>query len=201
MSLGNSIWPAAKTGSKTNSLGSAKVDCHTCLQFQSRCDRQRPRCGTCIKNHRDCGGFTMDLVWNHSKGSAGSRQSHSKASKHVNAGDKESRTKEPNERQFRFVQGRRRMKRTPQLRSGERRHPTVNDDGHFSIITDEYSHLNTNSSGSNDVSVFGDILTLESPNSEMKSHEDEAGKFKTQLFFELSLVITKRHIYRCFLLI
>lgn len=52
----------APTG-RTNSLGSAKVDCHTCQELGQRCDRQRPRCGTCINDHRQCAGFAVDLRW------------------------------------------------------------------------------------------------------------------------------------------
>ena len=48
---------------RTNSLGSAKVDCHTCWRLGRPCDRQRPQCGTCIKDHQKCGGFVIDLMW------------------------------------------------------------------------------------------------------------------------------------------
>lgn len=48
---------------RTNSLGSAKVDCHTCQELGKHCDRQRPRCGTCINDHRQCAGFAVNLQW------------------------------------------------------------------------------------------------------------------------------------------
>ncbi|KAI2727352.1 transcriptional regulator family: Fungal Specific TF [Penicillium roqueforti] len=51
------------SGNRTNSLAFAKNDCHTCAALKEGCDRQRPRCGTCISNRRACGGFAMDLVW------------------------------------------------------------------------------------------------------------------------------------------
>lgn len=50
-------------GHRSNSLAFSKHDCHTCTELKKRCDRQRPRCGTCIKSRRKCGGFTLDLVW------------------------------------------------------------------------------------------------------------------------------------------
>lgn len=52
----------APTG-RTNSLGFAKTDCHTCHQLSRHCDRQRPQCATCIKDQRKCAGFAVDLTW------------------------------------------------------------------------------------------------------------------------------------------
>ena len=49
--------------SRTNSLGRAKTDCHTCSRTRQQCDRQRPRCGTCNNSGRVCGGYTLDLTW------------------------------------------------------------------------------------------------------------------------------------------
>ena len=55
--------PTLPAAPRTNSLGRAKTDCHTCSQYRRTCDRQRPRCGTCL--HRDilCGGYALDLTW------------------------------------------------------------------------------------------------------------------------------------------
>lgn len=50
-------------GHRTNSLAFAKHDCHTCAALKTECDRQRPRCGTCLSNERKCDGFAMPLVW------------------------------------------------------------------------------------------------------------------------------------------
>ena len=49
--------------SRTNSLGRAKDDCHTCSRTRQHCDRQRPRCGTCNNSGQVCGGYTLDLTW------------------------------------------------------------------------------------------------------------------------------------------
>ena len=48
---------------RTNSLAFAKVDCHTCIRLNNRCDRRRPKCGTCLSQGHSCGGFAQDLVW------------------------------------------------------------------------------------------------------------------------------------------
>lgn len=50
-------------GHRSNSLAFSKHDCHTCAALKERCDRQRPRCGTCVADRRKCGGFAMNLVW------------------------------------------------------------------------------------------------------------------------------------------
>jgi hypothetical protein len=50
-------------GHRTNSLAFAKHDCHTCAALGTECDRQRPRCGTCLSNQRKCDGFAMPLIW------------------------------------------------------------------------------------------------------------------------------------------
>ena len=60
--------PSARTtvnnrGQRTNSLGYAKYDCHTCSALKRACDRQRPRCGPCIFSRERCGGFATNLVW------------------------------------------------------------------------------------------------------------------------------------------
>lgn len=52
---------------RTNALGSAKTDCHTCARLREFCDRQRPRCGSCRERGRKCGGFVLDIVWNNEK--------------------------------------------------------------------------------------------------------------------------------------
>ena len=54
---------ASRSYPKTNTLGSAKTDCHTCLRLHKRCDRQRPQCGPCVEGGRRCGGFVTALVW------------------------------------------------------------------------------------------------------------------------------------------
>ncbi len=50
-------------GQRTNSLGYAKFDCHTCSALKRACDRQRPRCGPCLFSRQRCGGFATNLVW------------------------------------------------------------------------------------------------------------------------------------------
>lgn len=55
--------PTLPTAPRTNSLGRAKTDCHTCSRYRRTCDRQRPRCGTCIHRGILCGGYALDLTW------------------------------------------------------------------------------------------------------------------------------------------
>ena len=50
-------------GHRSNALGFAKHDCHTCAAAKQRCDRQRPQCGTCALHRRKCSGFEVNLVW------------------------------------------------------------------------------------------------------------------------------------------
>ncbi|KAF4761141.1 hypothetical protein HAV15_007087 [Penicillium sp. str.  len=50
-------------GKRTNSLGFAQTDCHTCASLSEKCDRRRPRCSTCLGQDRRCGGFAMPLSW------------------------------------------------------------------------------------------------------------------------------------------
>lgn len=55
--------PTLPAAPRTNSLGRAKTDCHTCSQYRRTCDRQRPRCGTCLHRGILCGGYALDLTW------------------------------------------------------------------------------------------------------------------------------------------
>lgn len=48
---------------RTNSLAFAQADCHTCVVAGDHCDRQRPKCSTCLSKGRECGGFAMPLSW------------------------------------------------------------------------------------------------------------------------------------------
>ncbi|KAF4448046.1 fungal specific transcription factor domain-containing [Fusarium albosuccineum] len=54
---------AKEPSHRTNSLGFAKIDCHTCTELKQKCDRKRPQCGTCLSDRRKCGGFAMNLMW------------------------------------------------------------------------------------------------------------------------------------------
>ena len=54
---------SAPKESRTNSLGRAKSDCHTCSRTHQVCDRQRPRCGTCNNIGLICGGYSLNLTW------------------------------------------------------------------------------------------------------------------------------------------
>jgi hypothetical protein len=63
-SLINMATPVSSTnGRRTNSLGSAKPDCHTCSALHRKCGRQRPRCRTCQDTGVVCKGFSMQLSW------------------------------------------------------------------------------------------------------------------------------------------
>ena len=53
----------ARLERRTNALGSAKADCHTCAKSQRRCDRQRPQCSQCRAAKLVCGGYILNLTW------------------------------------------------------------------------------------------------------------------------------------------
>lgn len=96
---------------RTNSLGSAKTDCHTCSSLKKPCDRQRPQCGTCRHEQRKCGGYVLDLVWKgHSLGEALSSTRNAAGTTVVN-GPVSPADLASSERQFKFKQGRPKMKR------------------------------------------------------------------------------------------
>ncbi|KIW79804.1 hypothetical protein Z517_06419 [Fonsecaea pedrosoi CBS 271.37] len=51
------------TGKRTNSLGWAKSDCHTCSSLGRSCDRRRPRCSACLADGVICAGYVQQLNW------------------------------------------------------------------------------------------------------------------------------------------
>lgn len=103
---------------RTNSLGSAKADCHTCSSMKKPCDRQRPQCGTCRREHRKCGGYVLDLVWK-DRGSREAPSSTRSATRTIVMNSPMSPGNlVPSERQFKFKQGRPKMKRKPCKCSG-----------------------------------------------------------------------------------
>ena len=55
--------------SRTNSLGRASTDCHSCLSANRVCDRQRPWCRTCAEGA--CSGYSLTLTWNEGIASRG----------------------------------------------------------------------------------------------------------------------------------
>jgi hypothetical protein len=59
--------PSQASKYRTNSLAFAKTDCHTCTANQRRCDRKRPRCGSCSGKNIICGGYPMQLTWSEKK--------------------------------------------------------------------------------------------------------------------------------------
>ncbi|GAM90455.1 hypothetical protein ANO11243_084990 [Dothideomycetidae sp. 11243] len=48
---------------RTNSLAFSRTYCHTCLAKGITCDRRRPKCGPCLAEGKDCGGFAQPLSW------------------------------------------------------------------------------------------------------------------------------------------
>jgi hypothetical protein len=52
---------------RTNSLGWAKSDCHTCQSNSRSCDRRRPRCQPCTDRGIICGGYIQQLQWQDSR--------------------------------------------------------------------------------------------------------------------------------------
>lgn len=55
--------PFTLHSNRTNSLGRAESDCHTCQAFKRHCDRQRPRCSVCATSGDNCGGYVQALSW------------------------------------------------------------------------------------------------------------------------------------------
>lgn len=51
------------TSKRTNSLGWAQSDCHTCSSLKRACDRRRPRCDACTADEIVCGGYVQKLDW------------------------------------------------------------------------------------------------------------------------------------------
>ncbi|KIV93153.1 hypothetical protein PV10_04391 [Exophiala mesophila] len=56
---------------RTNSLGWAKSDCHTCFSLRRHCDRRRPRCSACIDDGIVCAGYVQQLDWERGKSRKG----------------------------------------------------------------------------------------------------------------------------------
>jgi hypothetical protein len=95
---------------RTNSLACAKNDCHTCTALKNDCDRQRPRCGTCLSNGIMCHGFAMPLVWKGS-GMRVPTPSHGEDARPSSQQKHESRRNA----EFKFVQGRPKKRRKPKM--------------------------------------------------------------------------------------
>ena len=111
---------------RTNSLGFAKIDCHTCSTLSNRCDRQRPRCGTCLTSGRKCGGFALDLVWKDVTVSPESTDiSHEHSSSILSPG--QGQTSEESH-EYKFVRGRAKRKReTKKPTWGSKQFLSLND--------------------------------------------------------------------------
>lgn len=97
-------------GKRTNSLGFAQSDCHTCTFLGEKCDRRRPRCTTCLDRSRRCGGFATSLSWDPR------RMVNSPLS---TAGPITSVTRPDSAKQFRFVKGGTRPKKRRKEHSGQ----------------------------------------------------------------------------------
>ena len=59
---------------RTNSLGWAQSDCHTCSALGRRCNRRRPRCDSCTAQDVICGGYVQRLDWQRGVASRGKLQ-------------------------------------------------------------------------------------------------------------------------------
>jgi hypothetical protein len=117
---------------RTNSLAFAKNDCHTCKALKKICDRQRPRCGTCLSSGRRCDGFVMPLVWKGTEmtTSFSSRGGDSVSSQHHT---QESRANTD----FKFVQGRPKRKRKSRINSVNK---AAQNQGYFSVAAIDYGN-------------------------------------------------------------
>lgn len=99
---------------RTNSLAFSKVDCHTCQQLEQTCDRQRPRCRTCLRAKRSCGGYVMNLKW---KGHSFPSNRHAPEDSHQSSpvARDEPQASKSHDQSFRFVtiNSKRRRRNTP----------------------------------------------------------------------------------------
>ncbi|KAL9074150.1 MAG: hypothetical protein Q9157_004498 [Trypethelium eluteriae] len=94
---------------RTNSLGWAKSDCHTCQSTSRSCDRRRPRCDACTAEGNLCGGYIQKLKWQ-----GEGRKTRSARAKQILVPSSGGREAAPNTTEYAFVQedGRKRRKRT-----------------------------------------------------------------------------------------
>jgi hypothetical protein len=97
-------------GKRTNSLGFAQSDCHTCTSLGEKCDRRRPRCTTCLDRGRRCGGFATSLSWDNSRRMIYSPSSTSAAQQY-------------SPKQFRFVNGATRPRKRRKEHGGQSTEP------------------------------------------------------------------------------
>ena len=120
----------------------------------------------------------MNLVWKAPKRSTDSRQSHTNKYERVDTGDSDSGTREARQRQFKFVKGRRRIKRESRPQREGKGRSTVDNDRDFSIpLDDRFSILSANERTSNTMSEFKGSLPSETSRSEKISRDTESSKF------------------------
>jgi hypothetical protein len=106
-------------GKRTNSLGFARSDCHTCSSLGDKCDRRRPQCSTCLDQSRCCGGFATALSWD------ARRMVNSLSSA---SGPVASAACSGSSKQFRFVKGttsQKRRRKEAKTRSTEQEDPSA----------------------------------------------------------------------------
>ncbi|KAJ9606635.1 hypothetical protein H2200_008643 [Cladophialophora chaetospira] len=108
-------------GQRTNSLGYAKHDCHTCSALKRACDRQRPRCGPCLLSRQRCGGFATKLVWKNVEVPSPAKVLGPESGTWSADSNSRHSQKEPAGRNggFKFVKGRMKRKRKPKAPPSE----------------------------------------------------------------------------------
>ncbi|KIX08470.1 uncharacterized protein Z518_03126 [Rhinocladiella mackenziei CBS 650.93] len=99
-----------KAPKRTNSLGWAATDCHTCQSNRRQCDRRRPRCDTCTHSGVICGGFSQRLDWQPGIASRGKWSGKTFPSRADGSSNRD-RAKLRCVKSFTFVQGSRRKRR------------------------------------------------------------------------------------------
>ncbi|KAL9110362.1 MAG: hypothetical protein Q9227_005093 [Pyrenula ochraceoflavens] len=102
------------TSHRTNSLGWAKSDCHTCQSTSRRCDRRRPRCDACTAQGKTCGGYVQQLKWQNRR-----QKPRSLAAEKTHIVGPESHETPVKTRDYTFVQEDGRKKRQRKLQSSE----------------------------------------------------------------------------------
>lgn len=164
---------------RTNALGSAKTDCHTCSRLRENCDRQRPQCGPCLDRGRKCGGFELDIVWKNER-QARPRRSPA-APSDVLRNDQHAPTG-PFSEPIRFIHnGGKRRRKTGKLRADMARYmttiPTVPDtpEEESTSLNDEYG-----------TPVLSQEASSTTEELERLSDEDADGMLSTTPFLESS---------------
>lgn len=116
-------------GKRTNSLGWAKSDCHTCSSLRRHCDRKRPRCSACIADGKVCAGYVQQLDWERGKSRKGKPPRRGTTKKYDLAKSTSAIAQLPQPSAFVFVdESETPLKPRKRSLDSAKSHPEINDD-------------------------------------------------------------------------